>query len=92
MSTEEETYIWSHEPFLSGIPVERIYHKLIKNEDNEIDEFAVFRLSNDKFLFIRFCGHLGDLEEGVTDLEELDSKEEAENIYNSLINEGLDKK
>ncbi len=82
---EEKTYLWSHEPFLTGQPIERIRHSLMENQEGELDEVAVFKLDNGKFLFIRFCGNLLNLEEGITDLEEFDAEEDAVKLYQLLF-------
>jgi len=77
-----ETYIWTHEPFLSSPPKERINHVLFEGNKQEIDEMAIFKLENGKFLFIRFCGTKKDLTLGSTDVEEFDSLLDAQNVYN----------
>lgn len=89
MTHSSKTYIWSHEPFLSGEPHKRLRHSLLEGQEGEIDEVAVFELSNGKFLFIRFYGNNANLEEGVTDLDEFDSELEAVEIYESLFDSKL---
>lgn len=87
MVHNSKTYIWSHEPFLSGIPQKRIRHSLLESSKGELDEAAVFELSNGKFLFIRFYGNSENLEEGVTDIEEFETENEAVELYVSLFSE-----
>lgn len=81
----EETYLWSHHPFVSSPPIERIEHKIYVGKKGEIDEMGIFKLKNEKFLFIRFYGTKLDLNKGFTDIEEFKSLKEAKNVYNSLI-------
>ena len=83
--TKSETYLWSHEPFVSSPPIERIEHTLLEGKKEEIDEMAIFRLENNKFLFIRFYGTKRDLNKGFTDLEEFEALNEAKKVYNSLF-------
>lgn len=80
-----ETYLWSHHPFISAPPAERVEHTQYVGTKGEIDEMAIFRLKNNKFLFIRFYGTKENLNQGFTDLEEFESLNEAKNVYKSLI-------
>lgn len=79
------TYLWEHEPFVSSPPCDRILHHLYEGEKEEIDEIAVFKLQNEKFLFIRFYGTKKDLNMGFTDLEEFDSFDDAKMLYESMF-------
>lgn len=81
------TYLWIQEPFISSPPILRLEHSYLENSNQEIDEFAVFKLNNDKFLFIRFCGTKKDLSLGFTELEEFNTEEEAVDFYNKILKE-----
>ena len=83
----DETFLWSHEPFLSSAPVQLVCRKLHIGEKREVDEAAVFLLENNKFLYIRFYGLVDSLNLGITDLEEFESKEDALNLYRSVTGE-----
>ena len=76
----EETFIWSHEPQLSSEPVERILHDL-RNNDDEVDESALFRLSDGGYLCIKFKGLKTDTAFGITELEEFETIDEAKEFY-----------
>lgn len=76
----ENTYIWSHHPSLSSSPKERkLYVSFGKGQ--EIEERAVYELENGKFLYILFYGHIDNPKNGVTDLEECDTYEEALELF-----------
>lgn len=71
-----ETFLWTHEPLLSEEPIERLFHSLIEN-DKLINEAAIFKLKNEKYLFIHFCGNKEDLSLGFTELIEFEDEEKA---------------
>ena len=79
-----QTYLWTHQPELSDEPIDRLYHKIDLN-NNEIDEIAIFKLKNDKYLYIKFVGTIDNLECGVTDVEEFDELSEAKKIYDLYV-------
>lgn len=81
------TYLWSHKPFVSSPPKELIKHTIHEGKKQEIDEIAVFKLENQKYLYVRFCGTKMNLDWGFTDLEEFDTQEEAVKLYNELVGE-----
>jgi hypothetical protein len=85
-----KTYLWSHEPFVSAPPVKRVEYRLFEGKKGEIDEIAVFKLANDKFLFIRFYGTKIDLNKGFTDIEEFNTLQEAKIVYSSMFLEDND--
>jgi CRISPR/Cas system-associated endoribonuclease Cas2 len=83
------TYVWIQEPWLSASPIERIKHSIYRGEKGELDEVAVYKLENEKYLYIRYCGNEkmietenGDI--GFTDSEEFDSLEEAISLYEMI--------
>ena len=80
----DETYLWSHEPELSAEPVERIKHN-IDIRENEVDEIAIFKLQNDKYLYIKFVGVIDNIQLGITDIEEFDTLSEAEEVYKTYL-------
>jgi len=85
-----ETYLWCHEPFVSSPPIKRVEYRLFEGKKGEIDEIAVFKLDNGKFLFIRFYGTKTDLNKGFTDIEEFKTLQEAKSVYSSMIPEDND--
>ena len=82
-----ETYLWSHQPFVSSPPEERLKHIIQYGDMDQVDEVAVFRLQNQKFLFIRFYGIITDLSCGFTDVEEFEKLEDALHLYEENFNE-----
>lgn len=83
------TYVWIQEPWLSSSPTERLEHAVYRGEKGELDEMAIYKLENGKYLYIRYCGNEKVLLEkdediGFTDLEEFESLDEALNLYNML--------
>lgn len=75
------SYLWHHEPVLSAPPIEVLAHQLVHLDDDEIQEIAVFKLENNKFLYICFMGVLTHLDNGITDVEECDDFETAHNLF-----------
>lgn len=83
------TYVWVQEPWLSASPIERLKHAVYRGDKGEVDEMAVFKLENGKYLYIRYCGNEKILLEqdedvGFTDSEEFDSLDEAEALYDMI--------
>ena len=77
--------LWTHSPTLSGEPEEILDH-FSHIESDLVLEVAVLRLSNDKFLFIKFTSeNIIDKNCGLTDLEEFDTYEEAAKVYNQMV-------
>lgn len=74
------TYLWTHEPLVSGIPSDLIKRSL-RDEKGEIDESAIFKMDNDKYLFIKFSGVKNKLYMGITTVEERDSLQEINDVY-----------
>lgn len=89
MSQKYSTYVWIQEPWLSASPIERIKHSIHRGEKGELDEAAIYKLENEKYLYIRYCGNEKTLEKeediGFTDLEEFDTLQEAESLFNMII-------
>jgi hypothetical protein len=78
------TYLWTQEPFVSGVPETVVEHSL-REEKGEIDEAAVFKMSNEKYLFIKFSGVKEKLHLGITFIEERDTLQEIKDVYSEYV-------
>lgn len=72
--------LWKHMPVLSA-PLQEAIGNCVYGRNNHYDEIGLYKLANEKFLFIRFSGFINDDSFGFTDYQEYDSKEEAVDIY-----------
>lgn len=70
---------------LSSEPNTIIKHHLLEEGDC-VCEVAVFKLENDKYLYIRYVSDSkNDNNIGFTDLEEFDKESEAVKLYNETV-------
>lgn len=79
----EEIYLWRHWPLISSPPVEQIFFNSRSDKDF-VEQKAVLKLENQKYLYIRYSGVLTDPKSGITDIEEFESLEEATEVYNEF--------
>lgn len=78
-------YLWRQEPTLSSEPILTIKHRLLEEGDC-VCEVAVFKLENEKYLYIRYVSDSkNDNNIGFTDLEEFDKEAEAVRLYNETV-------
>lgn len=77
------TALWTHEPMVSAAPIELLEH-IEHNQEGQLYEAAVFKLENDKYLFISFSKDGNEEQTGVTDYEEFDKLEEAVKLFKEM--------
>lgn len=80
-----DTYLWKQEPMISAAPIETLHH-MIHVQEEEVFEAAVFKLENDKFLYISYSSDFRSEDGvGVTDIEEFDNLEDAVKLYKESV-------
>ena len=77
-------YIWRHSPTLTAQPEECLKNILYENNDTAC-EMAVFKLTNEKYCFVKFLtDDVNNTECGATDIEEFETENEAVELFNEL--------
>lgn len=84
----DKSWLWTQEPMISAPPIESVvYFQHLKDE--ELFESAVFKLENNKYLYISFCSDcISNNDVGITDYEEFDVLDDALMVYKQNLGEG----